>query len=149
MTSIALEDRNYCQTHDIFNCWLAHATAGWNQSDIVDPAADVNAPTVTPAELVAAADALRGESYVEGDNGAQYTLVGVAGPRVFYVRSRYGLLARVVVTSRHAWLPEQRVKITFGRDHGRADGAVTFDGVSVGGMGWLAALERVGVTVDV
>jgi hypothetical protein len=144
---MTLTETNYCQTHDLFDCWFAHEVTV--VAEAPEAPEDLDAPTVTMADLAAARLAMRGESYVEGDNGSHYNVVGIAGDRTFYVRSRFGLLARVVVTSRHSWLPEQRVKITFGRDHGRADGAVTFDGVSVGGKGWLSALESIGVRVSV
>jgi hypothetical protein len=141
----------YCKAHDLFNCWFAHEVpAGWDKIEADDPE-DLDAPSVTPAELVKAAEALRGESYVQGDNGSHYTIVGIAGPRAVYVRGRFGNLARAEITSRvgNAWMPEQRVRITFGVDHGRADGAVTFDGVHIGGKAWLSALESIGVSVSV
>lgn len=146
--NVTLEDRNYCKFHDLFDCVYAHPTpCAWDVEDVAPE--DLDAPTVTPAELDASADALRGTSYVEGDNGSHYDIVGIAGPRAFYVRGRFGNLARVEITSRQAWRAVQRVKITFGVDHGRADGAVTFDGTSVGGRAWLSALESIGVVVDV
>ena len=146
MSVVTLEE-NYCQAHDLFNCWLA------NHPEPVAPEVvaveDLDAPVVTPAELAASADAMRGYSYVDGDNGSHYTIVGIAGPRAFYVRGRFGNLARVEITSRQAWRAVQRVRITFGVDQGRADGGVTFDGTSVGGRAWLSALESIGVRVDV
>jgi hypothetical protein len=146
--TLDLAGETYCQTHDLFNCVYSHEVpAGWDRIE-ADDVEDLDAPSVTPAALAASADALRGESYVEGDNGSHYAIVGIAGPRAFYVRGRFGNLARVEITSRQAWRDVQRVKIVFGVDHGRADGAVTFDGKSVGGRGWLSALESVGVTVD-
>ena len=151
MTGVVLADETYCKSHDLFDCVYSHEVpAGWDVISADDVVAeDLDAPSVTPAALAASADALRGESYVEGDNGSHYTIVGIAGPRAFYVRGRFGNLARVEITSRQAWRAIQRVKITFGVDHGRADGAVTFDGVSVGGRAWLSALESIGVRVDV
>jgi len=147
MTAVVFADENYCKSHDLFDCVYAHAPAGWDRIE-ADAPEDLDAPTVTPAGLVAAGELLRGESYVEGDNGSHYTIVGIAGPRAVYVRGRFGNLALVTVTSRQAWRAVQRVRITFGVDHGRADGAVTFDGTTVGGRAWLSALESIGVVVD-
>ena len=158
MSAAAATD--YCQSHDLFGCWLAHQVPfGW---DVIsaDDVEDLDAPTATPAELDAAQAAQRDRfaalsrsngnrycnPYVVTDEGTHVEIVGQAtgfDGVTFYGKSRHGAWLLVKITSR-TWQDRPRVRFTASNDHGYSDGRITFDGVTFGGFGYRDALRAVG-----
>jgi hypothetical protein len=137
---------NYCRAHDLFDCEFSHETRVLDVAPTV--VEDLDAPTVTPAELDAARARMGSAlvTFVVSDAGAQVNLIGRMSddPTTFYGRTdRTGALCLVRVTS-HTWQAKPRVRVTMGQDHGYADGRVTFDGATFGGHGWRDALANVG-----